>query len=68
MKFFNFFLFRWLIFALLDPDPDSESPDLIESGYETLHEGAPYSTCCQKAFQSVLWNRISFIADPKPAF
>jgi hypothetical protein len=25
MKFLNFFLFLWVIFALLDPDPDSES-------------------------------------------
>jgi hypothetical protein len=23
MKFFNFFLLLWVIFALLDPDPDS---------------------------------------------
>jgi hypothetical protein len=38
MKFLNFFLLLWVIFALLDPDPDSEygsgtgSTDLIESG------------------------------------
>jgi hypothetical protein len=25
MKFLNFFLFLWVIFALLDPDPDYES-------------------------------------------
>jgi hypothetical protein len=35
MKFINFFLLMWVIFALLDPDPDSEcgsgSTDLIES-------------------------------------
>ncbi len=32
MKFFNFFLLLWVIFALLDPDPDSESgsTNLIE--------------------------------------
>ncbi len=40
MKFLNFFLFLWVIFALLDPDPDPESgsTDLIESrsGSETL--------------------------------
>jgi hypothetical protein len=40
MKFQNFFLLLWVIFALLDPDPDSEcgsgSTDLLESGYETL--------------------------------
>ncbi len=30
MKFHNFFLFLWVIFALMDPDP--ESTDLIESG------------------------------------
>ncbi len=36
MKFLNFFLLLWVIFDLLDPDPDSEygsgSTDLIESG------------------------------------
>jgi hypothetical protein len=34
MKFYNFFLLLWVIFALLDPDPDSESgtTDPIESG------------------------------------
>jgi hypothetical protein len=34
MKFVNFYLFFWAIFALLDLDPDST--DLIESGSETL--------------------------------
>jgi hypothetical protein len=29
MKFLNFFQFIWVIFALLDPDPDSRSTDLI---------------------------------------
>jgi hypothetical protein len=44
MKFLNFFLLLWEIFALLDPYPDSESgygsTDLIESvsGSETLIE------------------------------
>jgi hypothetical protein len=43
MKFLKFFLLLWVIFALLDPDPDSKSEfgsnDLIEygSGSETLH-------------------------------
>jgi hypothetical protein len=38
MKFINFFLYLWVIFALLDPDPDCESgsgyasKDPIESG------------------------------------
>ncbi len=34
MTFLNFFLSLWVIFALLDPDPDSKfgSTDLIESG------------------------------------
>jgi hypothetical protein len=36
MKFLNFFLLLWVIFALLDLDPDSQygsgSPDPIESG------------------------------------
>jgi hypothetical protein len=38
MKFLNFFLLLWVIFALLDPDPDSESgsTDPIESGSATL--------------------------------
>jgi hypothetical protein len=39
MKFLNFSYF-WVIFALLDPDPDFKhgygSTDLIESGSETL--------------------------------
>jgi hypothetical protein len=37
IKFLNFFLFLWVIFALLDPGPDSESgpTDLIESGSES---------------------------------
>ncbi len=41
MKFLNFFLLLWVIFALLNPDPDSEngsgSTDLIESGSGTLN-------------------------------
>jgi hypothetical protein len=38
MKFVNFFLFLWVLFALLDPDPDSESEytDLIKSKSESL--------------------------------
>ncbi len=36
MKFLNFFYFLWVIFALLDPDPDSEYgsgfTDPFESG------------------------------------
>jgi hypothetical protein len=32
MKFLNFFLLLWVIFDLLDPDPDSE----YGSGSETL--------------------------------
>jgi hypothetical protein len=46
MKFLNFFLFLWVIFAFLDPNPDSKiriqsesgygSTDLTESGSETL--------------------------------
>jgi hypothetical protein len=45
MKFLNFFLFLWVIFALY-PDQDSESgsrtTNLIESGsgFETLPQGA----------------------------
>jgi hypothetical protein len=43
IKFLNFFLFLWVIFALLDPDPDFESgsvygfEDLIESGSGSRH-------------------------------
>ncbi len=38
----RFFLFLWIIFAPLDPDPESESGsnDLIESGSNQKH-------CCQ---------------------
>jgi hypothetical protein len=34
MKFLNFFLFLWVMFALLDPDSKSGygSTDLVESG------------------------------------
>ncbi len=39
-NFFIFFLLLWIIYALLDPDPDSEYgsgyTDLIESESETL--------------------------------
>jgi hypothetical protein len=47
MKFLNFFLLLWVIFALLDPDPDSEygfgSTDLIESGSITDPNPKPLS-------------------------
>jgi hypothetical protein len=33
MKILNFFTFLWVIFAFLDPDMDSGSTHLIESGY-----------------------------------
>ncbi len=37
MKFLNFSLFLWVIFVLLDPDPESESGYAqIQSGSETL--------------------------------
>jgi hypothetical protein len=43
MKFLNFFLLLWVIFALLDLDPDSKSgygtTVLIESGSETQRGG-----------------------------
>jgi hypothetical protein len=32
MRFLNFFLLLWVIFALLDPDSESGSTDPIESG------------------------------------
>ncbi len=40
MKFLNFFQFLRVIYALLDPDPESESgsTDLIESGSADLIE------------------------------
>ncbi len=57
MKFFNFFLLLWVIFALLDPDPDSKygtgSTDLIESGSETLVRGKS-----QKHFNKWQLNKI----------
>jgi hypothetical protein len=39
MKILDFFLFLWVIFALLDPDPDSATQinaDPCRSGSETL--------------------------------
>jgi hypothetical protein len=36
MKFLNFFLLLWVIFALLDPDPDSESETLLNIGTKRL--------------------------------
>jgi hypothetical protein len=46
MKFLNFFFLQlWVIFAHLDPDPDSEngsgSTDLTESGSADLTESGP---------------------------
>ncbi len=49
-KNLNFFLFLWVIFDLLDPDPDSESgygsTDLTESGSrsETLEKRLTFPT------------------------
>jgi hypothetical protein len=47
MKFLNFFLFLWVIFALLDsdPDPDNGSTDLIESGSETKLSNKDLQDC-----------------------
>jgi hypothetical protein len=42
MKILDFFLFLWVIFALLDPDPDPATPinaDPCGSGSETLVGG-----------------------------
>ncbi len=59
MKFLNFFLFLWVIFALLDLDPDSQSrsTDLIESrsnplhsGNNASHQGLTTSQCRQSPF------------------
>jgi hypothetical protein len=37
MKFLYFFLFLWVIYVLLDPDPASQiNADRYGSGYETL--------------------------------
>jgi hypothetical protein len=52
MKFLDFFLLLWIIFALLDPDTSTDpnpesgygSTDLIESGSETL----PIGSYCYK--------------------
>jgi hypothetical protein len=52
MKFLNFFLLLWVIFALLDLDQDSEygsgSTDLIEfgSGSETLESAVLFPHLC----------------------
>ncbi len=49
MKFLNFFLLFWVIFALLDPDPDSEYgsgsgfTDMLESGSNPDQDSKP---CC----------------------
>jgi hypothetical protein len=43
MKILDFFLFLWVIFALLDPDPDPANEinaDPCGSGSETLEENA----------------------------
>ncbi len=54
MKFLKFFLLLWVIFALLDPDPDSESgsTDLIQSGSETLVFGGMARLRSELAFMS----------------
>jgi hypothetical protein len=44
MKFLNFFLFLWVFFALMDPDPDSGSTDLIETG-SNLYPGPDPKHC-----------------------
>ncbi len=45
MNFYKFFLLLWVIFALLDPDPDSQSgsTDPIESGSNPAPDPQPYS-------------------------
>jgi hypothetical protein len=53
MKFINCFLFFWVIFALLDPDPDCE----FGSGYRDPIESGSNP---QQWFFSVLWLRICF--------
>ncbi len=45
MKFFNFFLFLWVIFALLDPGPDSEY------GSETLLSTTVHH--CKNVFMNI---------------
>jgi hypothetical protein len=71
MKFINFFRFLWVIFAFLEPDPDSESgsrsTDLIESGSnpdpgiasasKTLHESAGHNVI-QKSLGTFLKHNI----------
>ncbi len=52
MKFLKFFLLLWVIFALLDSDPDQDSKygsgstDQIESGSATLHENVSRVSIC----------------------
>jgi hypothetical protein len=55
MNFYHFFLLLWVIFARLDPDPDSEygsgSTDPIEYGSNTDPDPQP---CLQlKSYQSL---------------
>ncbi len=48
MKFLNFYLFLWVIFALLDPDQGSGSTDLIESDIRVLQR--PFDSRWLKIF------------------
>ncbi len=62
MKFLNFYLFVWVIFALLDLDPDSKSgygsTDLIEKGSnpDPKHHGKYYKTRDQSGGSIVRWH------------
>jgi hypothetical protein len=49
MKILYFFLFLWVIFALLDPDPDPATQinaDPCGSGSETLSKNLPLLSPC----------------------
>ncbi len=65
--FTNFFLLLWVIFALLDPDPDygseSVSTDLIEYGSNTDPDPQP---CVQKVIGSVRIHMFLGLLDPDP--
>ncbi len=67
MKFLNFIIFLWVIFALLDPDPDSEygsgSSDLIESGSNPDPDPNPFFVSEERDLNVVvccLFNRFLF--------
>jgi len=57
MKFIYFFLCLWVIFALLDPDPDYES----ESGYESrdpIESGSAFTKLLFEQHIEISWKKV----------